>query len=349
MYLTLALAKWESQMVNIAWLAKAKQGINQLKPSVSQVSILMIKATLLELNQRMTSIYRYCHYWDETINGFVNFYRRFAEVGPFAYSEIIGTKVESLGSKRINRTIGNNAGLPNSPKTYGNGVTIVPGLILSTPTYRQGIKDTVIRYGGLNRTRKGSVTFYSICNRSQYSTGCTKSLPAPAYAMQPQQYIINEGAVELNVLNKLQSLKERAEAYPHKAIDRNLMHILCKPEFLMMAYDNIKSKQGYMTPGSIPETLDGVSLKWFEDISSKLKTENFEFNPARRINIPKASGGTRPLTIASPREKIIQEAMRIILDIIFEPTFKESSHGFRSQRSCHTALKSFYDSFKHTQ
>jgi len=334
MYPTLALAKGENPMVNIAWLAKAKQSENQLALSASRVGILMIKATLLELYQRMTSIDGYCHYWDGTFNRFVGFCRRLAKVDLFAYFVKNETQVENTGSKRIVRVIGKNAGLSKGRKTYGNGVAIVPGLCLAQ------------RYGGLNSPRRGSATFELFCNRKHYSTGSTH--PFSPLAVTPN----TAREEEVNVMKKLQSLKERAEAFPHKAIDRDLMHILCRPEFLMMAYDNIKSKPGNMTAASeasSPETLDGISQKWFEETSIKLQTEQFEFKPARRISIAKASGGTRPLTIASPREKIIQEAMRIILEIIFEPTFYDSSHGFRPNRSCHTALKTFYDSFKYTQ
>jgi len=56
--------------------------------------------------------------------------------------------------------------------------------------------------------------------------------------------------------------------------------------------------------------------------------------------IPKADGiSMRPLTIAPPRDKIVQEVMRMILEAIFEPTFLDNSHGFRPNRGCHTALK----------
>lgn len=93
-----------------------------------------------------------------------------------------------------------------------------------------------------------------------------------------------------------------------------------------------------MTPGVNPETLDGMSLEVLQDIAAKLKDESFQFKSGRKVNIPKASGGTRQLTIASPRDKIVQEGMRMILEAIFEPTFSEYSHGFRPSRSCHTAL-----------
>lgn len=55
--------------------------------------------------------------------------------------------------------------------------------------------------------------------------------------------------------------------------------------------------------------------------------------------IPKANGKMRPLTVAPPRDKIVQEVLRMILEAIFEPTFSDHSHGFRPSRSCHTALR----------
>lgn len=71
-----------------------------------------------------------------------------------------------------------------------------------------------------------------------------------------------------------------------------------------------------------------------------MKDGSFQFKTGRRIQIPKAgSRSTRPLTIAPPRDKIVQEVMRMILEVIFEPTFSSSSHGFRPNRSCHTALR----------
>lgn len=108
---------------------------------------------------------------------------------------------------------------------------------------------------------------------------------------------------------------------------------------LVTAYDNIKSKPGNMTPGLDQMTLDGVSMKFFEDLEKSLLNGSFQFKPARRVHIPKANGKLRPLAIASPRDKIVQEAMRMILELVFEPTLSDLSHGFRPGRSCHTALK----------
>eukprot|EP00245_Coleochaete_scutata_P009481 TRINITY_DN3129_c0_g3_i2.p1 TRINITY_DN3129_c0_g3~~TRINITY_DN3129_c0_g3_i2.p1 ORF type:complete len:622 (+),score=-69.83 TRINITY_DN3129_c0_g3_i2:204-1868(+) len=98
-----------------------------------------------------------------------------------------------------------------------------------------------------------------------------------------------------------------------------------------------------MTPGINNETLDGIDRTWFENIAESLKKGQFEFSPARRVQIPKP-GKTekRPLGIASPREKIVQKALQVVLEAIWEPMFLDSSHGFRPKRSCHSALKTLY-------
>lgn len=141
----------------------------------------------------------------------------------------------------------------------------------------------------------------------------------------------------------------RSKSNPNLIIDRELYSLTTSIETLIYAYENIKSKPGNMTPGVTPETLDGISKETFEKLSKNLRDESFSFAPSRRILIPKASGGTRPLSIASPLSKIVQEAMRLVLEAIFEPIFVDCSHGFRPNRGCHTALKIVSQTFQPVQ
>lgn len=127
-----------------------------------------------------------------------------------------------------------------------------------------------------------------------------------------------------------------------QGIYSGIINILKKPEFLVACYEEIKGKPGNMTRGHIKGTLDGLSWSWFEKVGESLIKGKFEFSPARRVLIPKANGATRPLGINSPREKIIQKALAAILEQIWEPKFSSSSHGFRPNRSVHSALKSLY-------
>lgn len=94
-----------------------------------------------------------------------------------------------------------------------------------------------------------------------------------------------------------------------------------------------------MREGIDKQTLDGISEEWFNETSEKLKRNTYKPNPARRVNIPKANGKTRPLGISSPIDKIVQQSMRLVLEAVLEPRFQDTSHGFRPKRGCHTALK----------
>jgi group II intron reverse transcriptase/maturase len=117
---------------------------------------------------------------------------------------------------------------------------------------------------------------------------------------------------------------------------------------LILAYTLIKSKPGNITPGVDNLTLDGVSKEYFIKLSKDLSTGSFQFTPSRRVNIPKSNNpiDTRPLSVASPRDKIVQKSMELVISSVFEPSFLESSHGFRPNKSCHSALRQIKLSFK---
>jgi len=124
-------------------------------------------------------------------------------------------------------------------------------------------------------------------------------------------------------------------------INRDLYRQLYNPTLHTLAYERLKSKPGNMTPGTDGKTLDGYSLEDIQATIDLLKAEQYQPTPVRRVYIPKrAKGQYRPLGVPSPREKVIQECLRLILEAIYESGFHENSHGFRAGRSCHTALES---------
>lgn len=106
----------------------------------------------------------------------------------------------------------------------------------------------------------------------------------------------------------------------------------------MLAYSRLYAKEGNMTFGIDGKTIDGFNINLINKVIAKLKDEAYYPKPSRKVYIPKKSGKLRPLGIPSFEDKLVQEVLRMILEAIYEPMFKESSHGFRPERSCHTAL-----------
>lgn len=88
------------------------------------------------------------------------------------------------------------------------------------------------------------------------------------------------------------------------------------------------------------QTIDDMSLERIRDIMGRLKDNSYQPKPVRRKYIPKKNGKMRPLGIPSFEDKLVQEVLRMILESIYEGTFQSTSHGFRPNKSCHTALRS---------
>jgi RNA-directed DNA polymerase len=147
------------------------------------------------------------------------------------------------------------------------------------------------------------------------------------------QQLINESAQRLKKIKKNKSNK-----YIELTKD-----FLVDPNFLVFAYLQIIGKLGNMTTAVDDETFDGIDKTWFINCASKIKDNSYKFKPARMVNIPKeTSSELRSLTIGSPRDKIVQKAIQLIINQIYEfedKVFLNVSHGFRTNFSCHTAIK----------
>jgi RNA-directed DNA polymerase len=110
------------------------------------------------------------------------------------------------------------------------------------------------------------------------------------------------------------------------------------PYLFERAYEKVSLNKGALTPGVDGKTFDGMSLTKLADIAGRVADGTYRFRPVRRVHIPKGNGKTRPLGIPTVEDRLVQEAVRIILEAIYEPVFLDESHGFRPRRSCHTAL-----------
>jgi len=110
-------------------------------------------------------------------------------------------------------------------------------------------------------------------------------------------------------------------------------------ELYLRAYGRIHRNNGAMTPGVTAETVDAMSLKKIDGIIDALRREAYRWSPARRTHIPKKDGKKRPLGLPTWSDKLVQEALRLLLDAYYEPRFSDHAHGFRRGRGCHTALR----------
>lgn len=77
-----------------------------------------------------------------------------------------------------------------------------------------------------------------------------------------------------------------------------------------------------------------------ENLVGRLKQKSYRPQPARRVEIPKENGKTRPLSIYSYEDKLVQEALRRVLEAVYEPHFYNEMWGFRPKRGCHKAIQS---------
>src|SRR6266404_4405866 len=119
-------------------------------------------------------------------------------------------------------------------------------------------------------------------------------------------------------------------------------------DLYLLAYGNIYSNKGAMTPGASAETADGMSEGKIEQITGLMRNERYRFSPARRIYIPKKNGKLRPLGLPSWSDKLAGEVVRLLLEAYYEPGFSDLSHGFRKRRGCHTALRKVHDTWTGT-
>ena len=118
---------------------------------------------------------------------------------------------------------------------------------------------------------------------------------------------------------------------------------ICRPDVLRAAWDQVAGNDG--GPG-----VDGVSIQdiergelgvggFLEEIRQCLEAKRYRPQSVKRVMIPKANGGERPLGIPTVRDRVIQTAVKLVLEPIFEADFLEVSYGYRPGRSAHDALR----------
>jgi hypothetical protein len=138
------------------------------------------------------------------------------------------------------------------------------------------------------------------------------------------------------LLNRLERITKRADA--DKAARFNNLYSALTYELLYDAFCRLKRGKA---PGIDGVTLEEYGLNLIANLRSlvdQLHRQSYLPQPSLRRLIPKGNGKTRPLGIACVEDKIVQRAVVMILERIYEVDFIDTSYGFRPDRSCHQAL-----------
>jgi group II intron reverse transcriptase/maturase len=136
----------------------------------------------------------------------------------------------------------------------------------------------------------------------------------------------------------LERMKKNSTDHP-EGVHTRLYRYLLREDTYYDAYQKLYANKGAATKGIDNDTADGFGKKYVDTLIAELVNGTYRPKPVRREYIQKANGKLRPLGIPSFRDKLLQEVIRRFLEAIYEPQFNDCSHGFRPNRSCHTALK----------
>ena len=125
-----------------------------------------------------------------------------------------------------------------------------------------------------------------------------------------------------------------------RALTQDLMEEVCKRDNLNRAYKRVKTNRG--APG-----VDGMSVAelgpWLaehmEELTAALLDGSYRPEPVRGVEIPKPGGGKRQLGIPTVVDRLVQQAFLQVLEPLLDPTFSETSYGFRPGRDAHQALQ----------
>lgn len=120
----------------------------------------------------------------------------------------------------------------------------------------------------------------------------------------------------------------------------SLFDEVLRRETLNRAWNQVRANKG--APGVDGVTIDGF-LAWIsehkETVLAALRDGSYLPSPVRRVDIPKPGGGTRMLGVPTVLDRVIQQAIVIVLTPILDPTFSQSSYGFRPKKSAHDAVR----------
>jgi RNA-directed DNA polymerase len=164
----------------------------------------------------------------------------------------------------------------------------------------------------------------------------------PTTEQAVEELTIREALLPPQLRALRQKLSQKAKQQKRFRFYSLYAHV-CRADTLQAAWDAVRLNDG--APG-----VDGVSIEqiaaspeseaaFLEELQRSLKQRTYRAQAVRRVYIPKPNGKLRPLGIPTVRDRVVQAAVLVILEPIFEADFEDCSYGFRPGRSAHQALK----------
>jgi RNA-directed DNA polymerase len=123
----------------------------------------------------------------------------------------------------------------------------------------------------------------------------------------------------------------------------DLYNLVCDPAFLMVAWERVAGNTGSRTPGvdraTVAQITHGIGVEAFlREVREQLRARAFQPVEVRQVMIPKPSGKLRKLGIPTVADRVVQAALKLVMEPIFEADFQPCSYGFRPNRRAQDAV-----------
>jgi RNA-directed DNA polymerase len=160
---------------------------------------------------------------------------------------------------------------------------------------------------------------------------------------------VNTGELELTLYRAERRVREIQAKLHRWAVEEShrrfddLYNLVHDPAFLLVAWDRVQGNKGARTAGVDGQTAHYIEVVrgvegFLEELRGDVKARSFRPLPVRERMIPKANGKLRRLGIPAVRDRVVQAALKLVLEPIFEADFLPCSYGFRPNRRAHDAV-----------
>lgn len=148
---------------------------------------------------------------------------------------------------------------------------------------------------------------------------------------------MTDALTSIDMSTGLRKVAERAKREPAGRF-HSLAHLIDE-ELLADVYRRLRGDAAVGVDGITKEQYGQELQSNLQDLHERLRTKRYRHQPIRRVHIPKEKGRTRPIGISATEDKVVQGALREVLQAIYEQDFLDCSYGFRPGRSAHGAVR----------